>query len=215
MNKKTIKPGKSVLSRDPEPLILILSIISGLGGLAAIGLYRQNRREQEVTQGRQIAIRRSAKKALMEIWSALREWRAVSHETKEILESSRVNFDAEFRFGASPIYLTPSELGRFQRLMDRIHRIQKTTTRGCAILSDKLERLEPLSRDEANAIERLRDRIGGVVERFNNQVFSSYDDRSVPFRTQGSVLEAIDILINEAAGTLRELEAIMGQQYDL
>lgn len=204
---------------DPEIIILIFGIIGALGGLAAIIKLEIKIQEIYLSKKKQLALRKRAKRALQQIWSDLSESKEILDYIKKKFEHASLKLsNIEFKIGQGLVELSEAEEKRFFSKLDKICRLQKSIIKATADLRDVLPRISSYNNRDAESVEMFKSKIVRLIESFNSNIFSintvSNNSINGRFKKYSIIVEAIEGLITECSDSIKDLEAIMGKEYD-
>jgi hypothetical protein len=96
--------------------------------------------------------------------------------------------------------------------LESASRIQHKMITLCAELSTLFPELDSLNNDEINIILRIKLGLETVIREFNERVFM----RNIPvsYLSHSDVIEALHNLLTETNSLLKELESLMGKEYN-
>jgi uncharacterized protein YciW len=198
---------------DPDLITLVASIIAGIANLSTLKRHYDAERLADTHQRN---IRKSALRHLRQLWSDLNAWKEIVKEARGFFETSSLSTaEALFQLGSASTDLSEPERKRLQELLGRVHRLQKSTTGSAALLKERLGEIRPVGSSESYQVEAFRESASSAIMSFNQSVFA----RGRALQREGflrmeDVLQALEELIRQVSGALKELELVLGSDYD-
>jgi len=202
-------------NEDPDPITIIIAIISSISGLGSLvrGL-RVDAKQRRIEKVRQTTIRLRTRACIESIESDLQEIKSQVSNLHTLYESGEVDTEkAPFKIGGAGLDLTKPEEKRFFKILRDTQKCQIELNQKFAKLGSFVQNISPLDSHEVEGIEDFKEDMFEMVDEFNRSVFAIEAPKELAsdiglYKSQRQVIGAIESVIEKTKRSVKSLRRV-------